>query len=668
MMKKVRIFLVAVVSVVLTTTPMTRAQSGGASNQYGGVTDIFSFQVGARALAMGGAYVTVADDPFALYWNPSALENVPAMSVGFYHTNLPAGTQYDYVSFTYPTLAFGAFSVGLLRISSGNIGLRDTDASYRGVQDYSQNLYLVGYGKKIFSWMSVGATAKIEYSVFPGYEDALSGSLGSYTESAVGGDFGLLLYSPWTGGLLRNWLMGFNYTNAVQRTMQLKDIKQYSPRDFRFGLSRKFILSGGQNHLLLAFELDNNEAKYVPNYIHLGGEFALKNLFMLRLGWNHRGESKGGYRLTYGLGVRHLGFQIDYSYWSGVDAFFGSSHRISVAATIGKSKRQKVAEIQAERDRLIAEQAQQQFEEERENAYRTELAQAREYFKKGDLPHANAAINKVLSFDDSGEDPAYQEARDLAEQINASTEEQRKKALDDEIARTREEVEIRQRQRLVQEHYDKAMAFFESEQYREAMVECDHALELDPQNEMVQKLRKMSDEDLRNAIGEMISVAGRLDKNGRTFDALQYYNRALPLARGLKEIESFITGRIRILDGKLAYENLIRRAVDYENQGQWKEAANLYEQALKSNPNNKEIQKRYREAHARANARQMEMTPEVKALYTKGYRALSDGNYDEAINYYEQALEMQPLNKTILRALDHARNQKRRANTAAAAN
>ena len=668
MMKKVSASFIMVVGMLLATTPASRAQSGGASTQYGGVTDIFDFQVGARAMAMGGAYVTAADDPFALYWNPSALENVPAMSVGFYHTNLPVGTQYDFVSFTYPTLSFGTFSAGLLRLSTGDIGIRDPDASYRGVQDYARNLYLVGYGKKIFSWMSIGATAKIEYSVFPGNDDALSGSLSSFTESAIGADFGMLLYSPWTSVLLRSWSMGFNYTNAVQRSMQLKDVKEYSPRDFRFGLSRKFMLSGGQNHLLLAFEVDNNQAKYVPNYIHFGGEFAFKNMFMLRMGWNHRGENANGYGLTYGLGVRHLGFQIDYSYWNGLDAFLGSSHRISVAATIGKTKEQKLSEIQAERDRLIAEQAQQQLEEERENAYRTGLAQAREYFKKGDLPHANAAINKVLSFDDSGEDPAYQEARDLAAQIKASNDEQRKKALDDEIARTREEVEIRQKQRLVQEHYDKAMAFFESEQYREAIVECDHALELDAQNEMVQKLRKMSDEDLRNAIGEMISVAGRLDKQGRTFDALQYYNRALPLARGLKEIESFITGRIRILDGKLAYENLIRRAVDYENQGQWKEAANLYEQALKSNPNNKEIQKRYREAHARANAKQMEMTPEVKALYTKGYRALSDGNYDEAINYYEQALEMQPLNKTILRALDHARNQKRRANTAAAAN
>ncbi len=618
-MKKCSIFFIVVFGLLSTTGQMLRAQTGGAS-QFGCTTDIFDFQVGARAMAMGGAYVTAADDPFSLYWNPATLENVPAMGVGFYHTNLPFGTQYDFVSFTYPTLSFGTFSAGLLRLATGDIGLRDTDASFLGVQDYARNLYLVGYGKKIFSWMSVGATMKIEYSIFPGNPDALTGNLGSYTESAIGADVGLLLYSPWSSGLLRNWLLGFNYQNAIQRAIQLEDVKEYSPRNFRFGFSRKFFLSEGQNHILFAFGLDNSDAKQVPNYIHFGGEFAFRNMIMIRLGWNKRGDSGNGYGMTYGLGVRHLGFQIDYSYWNGVDTFFGGSHRISVAATIGKTKEQKLAEIQAERDRLVREEAQRQFEEERANAYHTGLARAKEYFQKGDLPRANSAIYKVLLLDDTGEDPSFQEARDLAAQIDAALEEERKKALDDEIARTREEVEIRQRQRLVQEHYDKAMAFFESEQYREAIIECDRALELDPKNSMVQKLRKMADEDLRNKIGEMISTAGRLDKSGRTFDALQYYNRALPLARGLEEIESFITGRIRILDGKLAYENLIRRAVDYENQNQWKEAAKLYEQALKANPNNKEIQKRYREAHARANAKQMEMTPEVKALYTKGYR------------------------------------------------
>ena len=666
-MKNAKISIALFFLVILSMGRPASAQTSNAA-QYGGTTDIFDFQVGARAMAMGGAYVTVADDPFSLYWNPATLENVPAMGVGLYHTNLPLGTQYDFVSFIYPSLNYGTFSAGLLRLSTGDIPIRDVDASFQGAQEYARNLYLVGYGKKLFSWMSIGATTKIEYSVFPGNEDPMTGSMGSYAESAIGADIGLLLYSPWSNGFLKNWLVGFNYQNAIQRAFQLEDVKQYSPRDFRFGMSRKFSLSQGQNHFLFAFELDNPSAEGVPNYLHLGSEFAVRNAFMLRMGWNRRGKESDGYGLTYGLGVRHIGFQIDYSYYNGVDSFFGSSHRISVSATIGKSKDQKTAEIQAERDRIVAEQAQQQFREKRENAYHTGLAQAREYFKKGDLPHANAAINKVLSLDDTDEDPSFGDARELHVQITAAIKEESDKAMDDEIARTREEVEVRERQRLVQRHYDNAMAFFESEQYRQAILECDRALELDPKSTMVASLRKMSDEDLRRSIGEMIETAGRLDKSGRTFDALQYYNRALPLARGLEQIESFITGRISILDGKLAYEDLMRRAVDYENQNQWADAANLYSQVRKSNPNNKEIERRYREAHARANAKQMEMTPQVKALYTKGYRELSDSNYDEAISYYEQALELQPLNKTILRALDHARNQKRRASSAAAAN
>ena len=92
------------------------------------------------------------------------------------------------------------------------------------------------------------------------------------------------------------------------------------------------------------------------------------------------------------------------------------------------------------------------------------------------------------------------------------------------------------------------------------------------------------------------------------------------------------------------------------------------QQALKSNPNNAEIKKKYNEANARANARLMDMTPEVARIYTMGVRAVRDAKYDEAIKYYEQALEKQPFNKTILNALDYARDQKRRANSSAASN
>ena len=41
---------------------------------------------GAKSLSMGGAYVSIANDVSALYWNPSGIVNVERPSVYIYHS------------------------------------------------------------------------------------------------------------------------------------------------------------------------------------------------------------------------------------------------------------------------------------------------------------------------------------------------------------------------------------------------------------------------------------------------------------------------------------------------------------------------------------------------------------------------------------------------------
>ena len=42
----------------------------------GQVTEFLSYGAGARSLAMGGAFVSIADDATATYWNPAGMSQI----------------------------------------------------------------------------------------------------------------------------------------------------------------------------------------------------------------------------------------------------------------------------------------------------------------------------------------------------------------------------------------------------------------------------------------------------------------------------------------------------------------------------------------------------------------------------------------------------------------
>ena len=54
---------------------------------------------GAKSLSMGGAFVSVANDVSALYWNPAGIVNIDRPSVQFYHSPWLVETEYYYGGF-----------------------------------------------------------------------------------------------------------------------------------------------------------------------------------------------------------------------------------------------------------------------------------------------------------------------------------------------------------------------------------------------------------------------------------------------------------------------------------------------------------------------------------------------------------------------------------------
>jgi len=69
------------------------------------------------------------------------------------------------------------------------------------------------------------------------------------------------------------------------------------------------------------------------------------------------------------------------------------------------------------------------------------------------------------------------------------------------------------------------------------------------------------------------------------------------------------------------------------------------------------LRKKYDDAFARANAKDLDMPENVKAIYNRGVQAAIAGNYQEALRHLEEARKLQPLNRNILRAIDSANDK-----------
>lgn len=66
--------------------------------------------VGARAVGMGEAFVAVANDASALYWNPAGLAQTPRSELIFSHVNWPVEVRHEFVGYVH---RFGANALGV---------------------------------------------------------------------------------------------------------------------------------------------------------------------------------------------------------------------------------------------------------------------------------------------------------------------------------------------------------------------------------------------------------------------------------------------------------------------------------------------------------------------------------------------------------------------------
>ena len=117
---------------------------------------------GARAVALGGNFVGIANDVSALYWNPAGITRLDKISFSATHTQWFADIQHNVILFALPIDDNSAFGIELLHLTSGDIEQttieeQDGNGIFYDATDFSLG---IAYARSLTARFSVAVKGK----------------------------------------------------------------------------------------------------------------------------------------------------------------------------------------------------------------------------------------------------------------------------------------------------------------------------------------------------------------------------------------------------------------------------------------------------------------------------------------------------------------------------
>ncbi len=116
---------------------------------------------GARALGMGSAFVGVANDASAPYWNPAGLIRTQGKVFLASHQSLSLDRRQDHVSFVLNLRRELGFGFTWMHAGVGDIAGRRADGQPTGAIEDAANIYYISVGRALGHRLSIGLTMKV---------------------------------------------------------------------------------------------------------------------------------------------------------------------------------------------------------------------------------------------------------------------------------------------------------------------------------------------------------------------------------------------------------------------------------------------------------------------------------------------------------------------------
>jgi tetratricopeptide (TPR) repeat protein len=675
-MKRARLRPILVLMAVLSVAAISAPPVDAADD--GGTRSVFAYGAGNRALALGGAFVAVADDASAAIWNPGGLGIVPRREFQASWSKLYGLDMTEsYFALALPSWRLGTAAASVRSFGVGGIEGRDARNSvYDDDLTSSDTEISIGYGRTLTDGLSAGAAFKFRQQ-----------SLAGFSASGMGADVGLLLRPDAVLGIQQDWMRGMTIgvalRNVVEPTLRLDKDNVADPMSLRLGAAygRSF-LSGGS--LLASVELERT-AEMTPR-AHAGLELRFHPLVTLRGGFDD-GQP------TAGAGIQWHGVLLDYLF---ADNELGTVHRLGVSLRLGATtEERRVAARLAEEQRLASRLAQ---------AYEKRQAERAE-----ELFGAAAVAHREGRHDDALEQLGLVEALTpgRADVTEMETDCWRRKAAElettgdfaeaalaytralgfsphDSLAtqgaeRCRRESDRKAaRSELLKREFAGALDAFSAGDLPAARDRLTKLLKLEPGDQEAASMLDRTRKAIGKRTDELLDQADRLAKRGRYDDAsgLLAEARALnPSAKGLEVAERNLAGA---RSGSLSPPKDAGSSGHSPVLNQWAlgEANPAARQAAITPQQKREIEDLYRRGIESMKAERTQdalrywelvfsIDPEYLQVreYLKreylmgGMDSFAAGRLEDAVTYWEKALRLDPTDEKAIGYLAGARQQ-----------
>ncbi|MCH7773178.1 MAG: PorV/PorQ family protein [Bacteroidetes bacterium] len=285
--------------------------------------------VGAAAVGMGGAFVSVANDASALYWNVGGISTIGKFDLQIANMEWIGDTRFNFVGLVLPLGDFGTMGFSFTALSMDDMIVRTVEKPEGTGEFFSAGdiSFGVSYARNLTDRFSLGFTFKY-----------IQEKIWHMTAQGFAIDVGTLFRTDILGGMI----IGASISN-FGTSMKLEG------RDTRFFIRVDENKEGSNDRIPTNIELDSWDLPLIfrlglstnaiqndiyrftvtvdaihPNNdyesLNIGGEFAFMEFFILRGGYNALLLTDGEGGLSLGVGVNSTLlfsdtiFQFDYAF------------------------------------------------------------------------------------------------------------------------------------------------------------------------------------------------------------------------------------------------------------------------------------------------------------------------------------------------------------------